>query len=533
MVMHSVLVGVKVEALLLALELLLLVLLREPVLHFVPVLRRALAVLLLLRHGHVLVVRVVAGFHFQRVLLVVVVVLLLLVHLELIVVGVLVHVHLLLAVALLSEHSPPAAHLEELVRVRRHRLHHCVPLQRLGVLVVLHVARVEPLLEGVEVLDGDVVDAGDGLAVVLEDELGVELPQVDACVHALQTADLNVLEGEDEEGLLRQLHQAVHRRLDEDERLERHSIEAQLLVGDVELDLLLRDVLDLLDELLKLAVQPALLLTLHLFFVDFVCVSEVATLLRLRERSGELGDLNTVLDVQCLLAADHDLVVKVEVEHHQQRVVVRRLEEATADVVVQDVDGGLALDGAEAESVLVRLEVADGLPAGDVGPDEDALETGRLAVAEELELLLLLDRRLAVAELLLLPHRLLQLRDGRDAAVEARGLRNVEGHLADERALRLVRHRLVVELRNVRRRARIEEVDAQPLAVLRRVLDRADVERHQLSVDRQQHRLSLRVHRNQVGGADVREVGGVLVSADVLCARGVHGLGRTLCFCAV
>mmetsp|Transcript_9573 Transcript_9573/g.28195 ORF Transcript_9573/g.28195 Transcript_9573/m.28195 type:complete len:343 (+) Transcript_9573:144-1172(+) len=150
-----------------------------------------------------------------------------------------VRVLLLLVGGALHVEELPAAVLVEALDPRVvDVLHDCVPVEVCRALVKLDVARVEPRLERVEVLDVDRVDVERLLGEVLEDEHEVEVLEP---VHdPLEVRDLDVGERHHEPRRLRQLDERVDGGHDEGGGLvvRRHAVEAELAVRDVELEVL-------------------------------------------------------------------------------------------------------------------------------------------------------------------------------------------------------------------------------------------------------------------------------------------------------
>mmetsp|Transcript_3937 Transcript_3937/g.10266 ORF Transcript_3937/g.10266 Transcript_3937/m.10266 type:complete len:714 (-) Transcript_3937:1301-3442(-) len=416
-----------------------------------------------------------------------------------------------LVVRVHREHVLPAAVIVKLLDAHAvDRLHDVAPVEVGRALVELDVARVEPRLERVEMLDADGRDHHGLLRVVLEHEHQVKVLQA---VHdALKVRHLDVVEGHAEPRRLRQLDDRVHGGHDVARGLAVgwHAVEAELAVGDVKLQAQLGcGLLDALRELLELLVHAVAVHALALLLLEFVGV--VAGAAGRVERVGGLHDLDVELHVLGLTLADHDRVVQVEVDQHEH-LLLRWLEEGELDVLKVEIEL-LAPRRLEAQAVGVQLQLARGLLAAHAGAHVHVAQARDFARTDELQRLLRHEILLECCLLLPSLHALPQLLDEPERVLEVVPDLSLECDLLDEVVVvpRLAWQRLRGG------RGRGDEVEAQegPARLLAQgdILDGRDVEGHQAAEDGEQERLGLAVDDRLVRLGQVgRVVVGALVS---------------------
>ena len=243
------------------------------------------------------------------------------------------------------------------MRVCDQSLHDRAPVQVERAFGEGDVDAVEPILDSVKRLDGDSVDVGGRASEVLEDDDHVEV--LEAELHALEVHDLDVGEGDDEEGRLGQLHEAVGRGLDGDGGAGGHTVEAELAERHVDAEVLvLAGVGDLLAEHLELLIElhAAALLLLLGFELFLVAVAVLALAVARLVNLGFRG-FTEELDVLSLLLADDDRVDEVDVEDDDQ-LASTGLEEQVLDVAEEDVDLLATSKVVVAETVLVDFDGA-------------------------------------------------------------------------------------------------------------------------------------------------------------------------------
>lgn len=175
------------------------------------------------------------------------------------------------------------------------------------------------------------------LGKVLEDEDEVKV--LEAVLDALEVGDLDLCQGDDEEGRLDEVDQAVGRRLHQHVGSGRDALEAEFAVRDVDLDPAVRGLCDLVRERLEVPVELGPFPPLVLLGLDLVLVPVLPPPLPVaRLVEGRLGSLAVELDVERLLLADEDGRLEPDVQDDDE-LRVARLEEEVLDVAEEDVCG--------------------------------------------------------------------------------------------------------------------------------------------------------------------------------------------------
>src|SRR3569833_3699558 len=158
---------------------------------------------------------------------------------------------------------------------------------------------------------------------------------------------LDVLQGDHHEGGLRQLDQALGRRLDVDVAAERHPVETKIPDGHVDLQVLAASGFgDLLGKRLEEAIELGAAAALLLLGLELILVAVPVLALpiaRLVELDG--GSLSVELDILRLhLVANDYGVLEMDVDDDDE-LVLAGLEEQMADVGEENIDSLLRVQG--------------------------------------------------------------------------------------------------------------------------------------------------------------------------------------------
>ena len=158
--------------------------------------------------------------------------------------------------------------------------------------------------------------------------------------------DLDVLEGDDHEWRLCQLHETVGRRLAENTGSEWYTIKGQLSKGNIDIDTIVATSFgNLLSKILEFSIEfcsssSFLLFGLEFFFVAATVLSfSVSRLIKLN-----VGSFSIELNIFCLFLSNHDWILEVDMDNDNQ-LVSTRLEEQVLDVAKENIDALVGTDG--------------------------------------------------------------------------------------------------------------------------------------------------------------------------------------------
>ena len=155
-----------------------------------------------------------------------------------------------------------------------------LPIQVGFAFVVLDVERRQPLLDVIQVLTRNLIDAVHFAIEIAEDDGHIKVLQVET--NTFQVNDFNVAGRDDEGRELGEFNQARRRRQNAHSRLERHTLERELVVGRIEFQVQVREIflpnlLHALGKVTELFLNFLLSLTLALLVFDFIRVVHVTT----------------------------------------------------------------------------------------------------------------------------------------------------------------------------------------------------------------------------------------------------------------
>jgi hypothetical protein len=237
--------------------------------------------------------------------------------------------------------------------------------------------------------------------------------------YTFQVSNFNVLEGDNHEWRLGQLHQAIGGGLDNDIGSAWNAVEAEVAEGHVDLEAFVATgILNLLgkveEELVEFGAAATFLL--FLFKLFFVAVP-MLTLSITGFVELHFCCLAEELHVPGLPLANHDGVDQIQVNDDDE-LVLRRLEEQVLDVVEEDIDLIVAIGVDVSQTVLMNLDGSRSTLAVNGGTKEDDVKALRSAVNDEL---ILLDDVFELFLLLLATHGfLLHLGDLIDNVLHSR-----------------------------------------------------------------------------------------------------------------
>mmetsp|Transcript_24386 Transcript_24386/g.60659 ORF Transcript_24386/g.60659 Transcript_24386/m.60659 type:complete len:542 (-) Transcript_24386:1824-3449(-) len=331
---------------------------------------------------------------------------------------------LLVGDALLEIEEAPTVALVEAARIFAHRLHDRGPVQVGDSLVELDVARIEPRLDLVELLHVDRADLDRVLLEVLKHDHHVEVFKAED--HALKVYDLDLANLHDQPRELDKLDQRVDRGHDQRGGLVDQTVEAELTVRNVELDVA-RLLLDLLREGFELGVHAVAQRALSLFLLKLVRVVTAAA--RLVQRVRLFYNLDVELDVEVLFLAHHNGVVQVEVDEHKV-LLVARLVEAVLHVLERQVHS-LSLVGREAHAVRLDLERSLRFTTGGVRPHVHVTQPVRARACQHSERLLSHEPLLLILLLVATHHARAQLLNHAESRVEVLRVARPDSDLAN------------------------------------------------------------------------------------------------------
>ena len=168
---------------------------------------------------------------------------------------------------------------------------------------------------------------------------------------------IDVLQIDNKERGLGQVHEAVQRRENLDHLFVRIACKSKITIGDIELEvetILLCDSIYFLTEILESLVESFSKLTFALFIIHLVGV--VHTSSSIVDGLTRLNNFGEKLHIHVLLLSNHDRIFQVEMDKDHD-FIFTGLENCILDVIIHDVDHFLSC-GDEAETVGVSFKVS-------------------------------------------------------------------------------------------------------------------------------------------------------------------------------